>query len=75
MGYVPDNYDAWEAHQAEQDKLLKKLPKCSECHQPIQEDLCYNFDGDLICEDCLEKNHKVSTEDYIVEECSDEYED
>ena len=66
-GYVPDNYDLWEAHQREQDERLDTLPKCSECREPIQEDECYNFDGDLICEECLKKNHKVWTEKFIRE--------
>lgn len=66
-GYVPDNYDLWEAHQREQDKWLDSLPKCSECGEPIQQDECYDFDGDLICEDCLKKNHKVWTENFMSE--------
>jgi hypothetical protein len=69
--YVPDNYDAWEEHQREQDERLENLPKCSECREPIQEDECYDFDGDLICEDCLKKNHKVWTENYIREDEED----
>lgn len=66
-GYVPDNYYLWEEHQREQDELLDSLPKCLECGEPIQQDECYDFDGDLICEDCLKKNHKVWTENYIRE--------
>ena len=67
MPYVPDNYDAFEEHEREQDEELEGLPKCSECREPIQEDMCYDFDGDLICEDCLKQNHKVWTENYIRE--------
>ena len=66
-GYVPDNYDLWEEHQREQDERLDSLPKCSECGNPIQDDECYEFDGDLICEKCLKANHKVSTENYMSE--------
>ena len=40
--YVPDNYDAFEAHQAEQDRAYKKwlaqLPRCSNCNKKIKDE-------------------------------------
>lgn len=66
---MPDNYDAYLAYTAEQEaereEELKKLPRCSECGKPIQEEECYVFDDELICEDCLNDNHKKNTEDYM----------
>lgn len=49
-----------------QEKELEKLPKCSECDEPIQEDCCYEFNDELICETCLRDYHRVDTDKYIV---------
>lgn len=62
--YIPDNYDRWEAHDAERQKELEKLPRCSECDEPIQTDKCYEVNGELICPDCMEQNHRKWTDDY-----------
>lgn len=53
-----DNYDRAQA------KALEKLPRCSECDNPIQDDFCYLINGELICEECL-KEYRRSTEDFI----------
>ena len=62
-----DNYSQWERHDAEMERQLARLPVCSECGEPIQDERCYNFDGELICQSCLENYHEVNTEDYIFE--------
>lgn len=64
MALIPDNLDRFHAHAAREEEKLDELPKCSECHHPIQDDRCYYFDGELICEECVE-NHRVFTEDFI----------
>ena len=35
---IPDNYDRWEQHQAEQDIAEENLPECSECGEKIRDD-------------------------------------
>ncbi len=52
-------------YEAEQEKALKRLPKCCECGEPIQSDECYEFDGDFICPDCLKNNHRKWVEDIV----------
>lgn len=42
-----------------------KRPVCYECGEHIQDDECWEMNGELICTDCLEANHKKCTEDYI----------
>ena len=66
MYYTDD--PLWDAdrYQAEQDEELAKLPRCSECDEPIQDDHCYEFNGELICETCLRDYHRVDTERYVV---------
>lgn len=61
----PDNYSEWEHHERQQEAWLRKLPVCYECGEHIQDDDCWELNGELICTDCLEANHKKCTEDYI----------
>ena len=63
--YIPDNYDLFVAHDAEQERMLAKLPICSECGEPIQSDECYEINDELVCPQCLEENHRKWVDDYI----------
>lgn len=49
---------------AAEERALERLPRCSECDEPIQDDFCYEINGELICEDCL-KGYRRSTEDFM----------
>lgn len=66
--YVPDNYDAFVWHSAEQEREEKewrsRLPVCCECGEPIEDDDCYDFGGDLYCPDCV-YGHKKPTANYM----------
>lgn len=62
--YVPDNYDAFERHQAKQDAWIESRPVCIECGEHIQDDFLYDIDGDLYCEECMKDVFRKSTEDY-----------
>lgn len=53
-----------ERYAAEQEKALEKLPECYECGEHIQTEKCYEINGELICPDCLERNHERNVEDY-----------
>ena len=61
---VPDNYDAYRQHEAEQEAWLKRLPICEECNEPIQEDVLYDIDGTLYCEKCMKNLFRKWTDDY-----------
>lgn len=50
-------------HDAEQAAWLETLPKCCECDQPIQDDYCYQVNGEYVCEGCMVSNHRIWTED------------
>ena len=60
-----DNNDFFDMHDAEQQKQLDRLPKCSECGEPIQDDFCFEVNGDLFCDECMHKNHRKFVEDLI----------
>ena len=55
----------WDRYCAEQQKKLDRLPICCECDEPIQSDACYEFNGELICPECLVENHRKRTDDYV----------
>lgn len=60
MYWTDDPVADAERYTAEQEAELEKLPKCSECGEPIQTDTYYEFNDELYCEHCL-GNHRHST--------------
>ena len=62
------DFDRWDY---ERERALTRFPICSCCGERIQDDDLYDFDGELICEECLPvylaDNHKKKTSDYIEE--------
>ena len=70
MAYRTD--DPIADHLRHEDRLYEALirqPKCACCDEHIQDDDLYDFDGDLICPECLHDwlndNYKKQTIDYI----------
>ena len=64
MFYIPDYVCEWEEHDRQKEEALNKLPKCCECGERIQSDELYEFNDELICPDCLIRNHRKWVEDY-----------
>ena len=56
--YVPDNCDAFDRHDAQQERAerewLRKLPRCSKCGEPIRGDDCWVIGDEIYCEDCID---------------------
>lgn len=69
MSYIPDAYEQWEKHDAEQERWLQSRPVCCECGEHIQDEDLFDIDGDLVCEDCLtdymKKHYQQKTEKYV----------
>lgn len=65
MYRTDDPYKDFDRYDAEQEMALAKLPRCSECDEPIQTEKCYEINGEIICPECLELNHEKKVEDYI----------
>ena len=61
---VPDNYDRWKQHDAEQQEQLDKLPLCSICDERIQDDYYFEINDECICECCLIEYFRKDIEDY-----------
>ena len=52
-------------HDRQQEEALNKRPVCCYCGEPIQDDFCYEINGDLICEDCLDMHFRKAVDDII----------
>ena len=60
------DFDRWDAERQEK---MDRLPTCENCRHPIQDEDLYDFDGDLVCEECLldyvREKYKKKTEEYM----------
>lgn len=65
MPWTDDPVADYNRYDAQQARRLNSLPLCSECDNPIQEEECFEFNGELICPDCLKDNHRKWVEDYV----------
>lgn len=63
--YVPDNYDAFDAWDAEQSKRAAMYPVCEYCSRAIQDDYFFVINDESICEECLNQHFRRNTDDYI----------
>ena len=57
--YIPDYNDLYDAYEAKQERLIDRLPKCAWCGEPIMDDYLYDFDGDTVCEACVNDMRKA----------------
>ena len=65
MCYVPDVLDQWAEFNRQLEEALEKLPECCECGEAIQDEYCFEINGEYVCERCLMDNHRQYTE-YLV---------
>ena len=61
---IPDNYDQWESYERQKEAELRKIPICSHCGKPIQEERLWDISGELYCPDCAKEEFCKYTEDY-----------
>lgn len=52
-------------HDQEEQRWRDRLPRCAYCGEPIVEDKCYLINDELVCKECLEREHEKNTEDYM----------
>lgn len=65
MEYVPDNYDLYKQYAADQERELQKLPKCSVCGEPIQDDYCYVVNDEPVCDACMNRDFRKAVDDFV----------
>lgn len=54
----------FERHDRDQQQQLEQLPVCDECGERIQDDMYFDIDGEILCEDCMIRRYSRRTEDY-----------
>ena len=68
---VSDAVGYFQELDDERERAIACLPVCSCCGEPIEDDDLYDFDGELVCEECLPvylaDNHKHKVTEYIDE--------
>ena len=57
-----DPIDDFNRYEAECERQLKKLPRCSECDEHITDDYAYYINGEWICEQCMKDNYRREVE-------------
>lgn len=58
---MSDPFTDFDRYEEECSRWESKRPRCAYCGERIYNDVCYEFDSDLVCPDCLEdylKAHK-----------------
>lgn len=55
----------FERYDAEQESRRRELPICSDCGEHIQDEHYFEFDCYFYCADCVNDNHRKSTEDFV----------
>ena len=63
MERIPDMYDMWSAYDTQEEMKRARRMVCSECGEPIMEDLCYYIHDEYICESCMEDYLVVTPEE------------
>lgn len=57
------DFDRWDT---EQNRRLESLPECADCGEPIQDDHCYEYNGEYICPRCNEDLHRKEVGDCVI---------
>lgn len=54
-----------ENYYSECQKWIEKRPVCGECNHHIRDEVCYVFDDEIICSECVKDNHRKWTDDFV----------
>lgn len=56
------DFDRYDAMMADREA---KLPQCDRCGEPIDDDVYYEIDNEILCEKCMHDMYARSTEDWL----------
>lgn len=65
MIFTDDPLSDFDRYDRQQEELLNSLPVCDCCGEPIQDEYCYEINGDLICADCLDMHFRKAVDDIV----------
>lgn len=64
-----DPHADFDRYDAELEKRLARLPRCSRCKEPIEDEELFDFDDVFICEECVfdyvSDKFKKNTSEYV----------
>ena len=65
---MPDAIDIALARREDEDwKWEQRLPICAKCGDHINDDWCYEIEGQLYCPDCTDKLFRRDPVDYMTD--------
>jgi formylmethanofuran dehydrogenase subunit E len=59
-----DPLDDFDRIDQELARREARLPACDECSHRIYDDYYFEIDGEILCEECMKRRYRRSTEDY-----------
>lgn len=65
LAFTNDPVADYERYSAQQEKALRIRPLCSCCEEHIQDEFCYEINGEIICETCMDRFFRKDVDDYI----------
>ena len=65
MSWTGDPLRDFDIREAERMRRERRKPRCSDCSEPIESELCYVFGRRVYCRECLEELHEKWTEDLM----------
>ena len=57
-----DDFDRLDREQAQYEA---KLPQCDKCGKHIQDEIFFDIEGEILCEDCVIDLYGKSTQDFV----------
>lgn len=55
----------FDRYDRQQEEWLNGLPVCDCCGEPIQDDFCYEINGEYYCEYCLDMHFRKAVDDLV----------
>ena len=60
-----DNYSLWEQHQDRLDRELEKQPICAETGEYIQDEHCYEVEGEILSEEGMNIRYRMDVNEWM----------
>lgn len=67
MYFSDDPVADYDRHCRLAERKLVRYPRCSDCHEHIQDETFYNINGMILCEECI-KGYQYFTDEFVNEE-------
>jgi hypothetical protein len=55
----------FDRYDRQMSQLEAKLPQCEKCGRPIHDDIYFEIDNEILCEECMKDLFRRPVEDFI----------